>query len=77
MIELKVGHIVKAPSLSSDGTVKSRPGLLISLLYGKYEDIILVGISGRLHQFVPDIDIMLNENEDYFDRTGLEYSGVI
>ena len=40
-MELKVGHIVKVPSLSSDGRVKSRPELLISLLYGKYEDIIL------------------------------------
>lgn len=60
----------------ADGSSKVRPALILKRL-PKYQDFLVCGISTQIHQFIKDFDEILNEEEGFFDKTGLHKTSII
>ncbi len=73
---MKEGDIVLINLLQSDGSYKIRPALILKLL-PKYNDFLVCGISTQIHQYIKDLDEMLDENKTNFSATGLRQTSLI
>src|SRR6266536_4673535 len=73
---MKEGDIVLINLLQSDGSYKIRPALILKLL-PKYNDFMVCGISTQIHQYIKDLDEMLDENKTNFSATGLRQTSLI
>ena len=56
---------------------KPRPALLISQLPGEYDDWLICMISSQIHQYIPDFDEIIQENDPDFIESGLRIPSVI
>ena len=58
-----------------DPEKKLRPALILRA-FPKYGDLLVCGITSRTSQFIPDFDILLDENHPYFLASGLKISSI-
>lgn len=68
--------IVLVDIMTSDGSYKTRPALVLKKL-PKYNDLLLSGISSQTHQEIPNFDYFIDENSIEFNSTGLLKSSII
>ncbi len=54
-----------------DKEQKLRPALILKQ-FPKYGDLLVCGISSRLHQFIPGFDLLLDEKHADYKRSGLK-----
>ena len=70
------GDIVLIHLPQTNGTSKLRPALLLKQL-PKYNDYLACGISSQLHQYLRNIDEILDITDINFPKTGLRSPSVI
>lgn len=70
------GDIILVGLPQSDGSNKLRPALILKKL-PKYNDYLVCGISTQINQHIKDIDIILDDQSDYFHKTGLHKTSLI
>ncbi len=58
-----------------DSQNKLRPALVLRQ-FPKYGDVLVCGITSRLHQYIPGFDLLLNDQHIDFERSGLKLPGV-
>lgn len=73
---MQEGNIVLIDFPQTDGGSKVRPALILKRL-PKYHDFLVCGISTQIGQFIKDFDEILNEQDEYFIKTGLHKTSVI
>lgn len=56
---------------------KLRPALVVAITPDQYQDVLLVLISSRIQQAIPDFDVVINYSDADFELTGLKVSSVI
>lgn len=69
-------NIVLIDLPQADGGSKVRPALILKRL-PKYQDFLVCGISTQIHQFIEDYDVIINDDDRYFDKTGLHKTSII
>ncbi|OGU39605.1 MAG: transcriptional regulator [Ignavibacteria bacterium GWB2_35_12] len=67
---MKEGDIILADIISSDGTFKKRPSLILKIL-PKYGDLLVCTISTQLHQYIEGVDLIIDNNSSDFRTSGL------
>ena len=67
---MKEGDIILADILSSNGTFKKRPSLILKIL-PKYDDLLVCTISTKLHQCIEGVDLIIGKNSSDFKTSGL------
>jgi mRNA interferase MazF len=70
------GDIVLANILTSNGTFKKRPSLILKIL-PKYGDLLLCVISSQLNQYLADFGLMIEVNSKDFSSSGLIKDSII
>ena len=60
----------------SDGTLRSRPALLLKRIF-PHNDWLMCVISGGLHNEIKGLDVVINTDHPDFANTHLKYSGLI
>jgi len=70
------GDIVLTPVPQADGRVKNRPALFLREL-PPYNDLLVCGISTKLHQTVDNFDEVISNRDDDFSSSGLITDSVI
>jgi mRNA interferase MazF len=73
---MKEGEIVLANLFTSFGNIKKRPALILKIL-PKYGDLLLCGISTKIHQMIYDFDYLIMENDNDFKSSGLIKDSII
>lgn len=73
---MQESNIVLIDFLQADGGSKVRPALILKRL-PKYQDYLVCGISSQTHQFIEDFDLIIDEDDNYFGRTGLRKTSII
>ena len=58
-----------------DEQQKLRPALVLRE-FPKYGDVLVCGITSKLHQYVKDFDLLLDKQHPDFKNTGLKMPGV-
>ncbi len=56
---------------------KLRPALVLRKIPGPYDDWLICMVSSQLSQELPELDIVLYENDSDFKQSGLKISSVI
>jgi len=56
---------------------KLRPALILRKLPGKFDDWLICMISSQLHQEIPELDEIINQEDSDFQQTGLKQSSLI
>ena len=56
---------------------KLRPALVLRKIPGPYDDWLICMVSSQLSQKLPELDIVLYENDSDFKQSGLKISSVI
>jgi mRNA interferase MazF len=70
------GEIIRVPLPESDGKTRSRPALIIKKV-PPYNDFLVCAISGKVHNEVPGLDIVIDSNHHDFSLSGLKYPSLI
>lgn len=70
------GDVLLAALPQADGSSKKRPVLLLRKMPG-YGDLLVCGISTKLHQFISAFDEMLSEAQEDFRSSGLKTASVV
>ena len=73
---MKEADVILTPLPQADGTVKTRPALLLREL-PPFGDYLVCGISTQLRQTVPDFDDILARDAPNFTASGLIAESVI
>ena len=73
---MQESNIVLIDFPQSNGGSKVRPALILKRL-PKYQDFLVCGISTQIHQYIEDFDLIINEEDKYFDKTGLNKTSII
>lgn len=73
---MREGDIVKLEIRQPDGSLKTRPLLLVKKA-PKYNDWIVMAISSQTQQEVKDLDILIEENNEVFRGTGLIKKSIV
>ena len=73
---MKEGEIVLASILTSDGSYKKRPALILKIM-PKYGDLLLCGISSQINQLITDFDLLIDENSIDFSTSGLIRESIV
>ncbi len=73
---MEEGNAIITPLLQADGLVKKRPAIVLRNL-PNYQDALVCGISTQLHQYVPDFDEIISQDDEDFIKSGLRYTSVI
>jgi mRNA interferase MazF len=71
---VKPGDIVLT-IIPQDSQQKKRPVLILKIL-PKFNDLLVCAISSQTHQFVPNFDLELKDNEAAFAASGLVKSSI-
>ena len=58
-----------------DAEKKMRPALVLRE-FPKYGDVLVCGITSRINQFIPEFDILLNEQHPDYKKSGLKAPAV-
>lgn len=70
------GDIVLSKMPVADYSFKLRPVLIINIL-PPYNDLFVCGISSQIHQHIKGLSFLINENDYFFESSGLNKSSVI
>ena len=73
---MKDGDVIVAPMLQSNGTIKSRP-LVILREMPPFGDLLVCGVSTQLRQFTPNFDELVLRSDPDFATSGLMAESVI
>jgi mRNA interferase MazF len=71
------GDVVVAHLPTSQGSLKLRPVLILADLPGQFGDMLVCGISTRLHLFAPDWDERLEPTSLDYRSSGLKFPSII
>jgi len=75
---MKVGDIALVPFPTVEATIgKLRPVLLVSAVPGGYDDFVVCMISSRVHQAIPNVDVLVKATDKGFADAGLKVASVI
>ncbi len=75
---MKPGDIVLVRFPQADlQTGKLRPALVVAVAPGDYADLLLVMISSRVYQAIPDFDEIIAPSDSDYSMTGLKVRSVI
>lgn len=72
---MKEGSIVKVVLPQADGKLKARPALVLRHLNDL--DVLVCGISSKLHRRQRGIDLLLRAEDSTFAATGLRFTALI
>jgi mRNA interferase MazF len=70
------GAIVKVSLPESDGKLRSRPALILKKI-PPHDDYLLCVVSGKLHNIVEGLDILIDKNHTDFPGTNLKYPSLL
>jgi mRNA interferase MazF len=56
---------------------KLRPALVLRKLPGQYDDWLICMVSSQLSQEIPELDVVIYENDADFEQSGLKISSLI
>ncbi len=73
---MKPGSLILARLQQSDGRIKSRPALIVSVM-PPFDDLLIVGISSQLRHEVEGFDELISESETDFADSGLKTASLI
>jgi mRNA interferase MazF len=73
---MKEGDVVLTPVPQADGSVKSRPAILLRE-FPPHKDFLLAGISTQLHQEVKGFDEIVSSSDPDFAASGLKSESLI
>jgi len=73
---VKEEDVIITPLLQSDGKIRNRPAIILRKM-PPYGDLLVCGLSTKLHQFVPDFDELIRSGDDDFVASGLIRDSVI
>ena len=73
---MREGGVIVVPMLQSDGTIKSRPVVILREM-PPFGDLLVCGVSTQLHQFAPDFDELIMRSDSDFATSGLMAESVI
>jgi mRNA interferase MazF len=73
---LKEGDVIVAPMLQADGTIKSRPVVILREM-PPFGDLLVCGVSTQLRQFTPGFDELMVRSDSDFAASGLMAESVI
>ena len=74
---MKEGDIVLTSITQADGKTKLRPALVLREMPGRFNDILLCGISSQVHLKIEDFDELIVAADPHFQETGLLASSII
>jgi mRNA interferase MazF len=67
---MKEGDVVLTPFPQADGSLKNRPAIVLREM-PRYRDLLVCGISTRLHQRVDGFDELISSSDQDFVPSGL------
>ena len=73
---MKEGDVIVAPMLQADGTIKSRPVVILREM-PPFGDLLVCGISTQLRQYTPGFDELMVRGDSDFATSGLMAESVI
>jgi mRNA interferase MazF len=73
---MKPGDVVLTPIPQADGAIKNRPALILCELPA-YRDLLVCGISTKLHQEVRGFDDLISSSDADFTASGLKSNSLI
>ena len=73
---MKQGDVVLTPVPQSDGITKNRPAIFLKAM-PPYDDLLVCGVSTRLHQEVEGFDEVIWDSDPDFARSGLRSTSLI
>ena len=73
---MEEGSIIRVVLPESDGKFRSRPALLLKRVL-PHNDWLMCAISGRLHNEIKGLDILLKTTHPDFQQTHLKYDALI
>ena len=56
---------------------KLRPALVVAITPGQHADIVLVLISSRIYQAIPEFDEIIEASDEDFEATGLKVRSIV
>lgn len=73
---MEEGTIIRIALPQADGKDKVRPALLLKLI-PPFSDLLICGLSTKLHNEIAGLDIRMDQNHPDFETTGLKYPSLI
>ena len=73
---MKEGNIILTAITQADGQSKKRPALILRKL-PKFGDLLICGISTKLHQHIPDFDEIIRTEDPDFIKSGLSQESLV
>lgn len=73
---MKEGDVILTQIPQSDGTLKTRPALVLREL-PPFRDLLVCGISTQTHQAVPEFDELMVRTDPDFNESGLIADSVV
>lgn len=73
---IRPGDVVLAALPQADGSSKLRPVLILAELPGRFDDLLVCGISSQVHQFVPEWDESIESSSTDFLASGLRLPSI-
>jgi mRNA interferase MazF len=73
---MKPGSLILARLQQSDGRIKSRPALIVSVML-PFDDFLIVGISSQLRHAVEGFDELISKSDTDFGDSGLKTASLI
>ncbi len=75
---MKPGDVVLVPlPQTGGGPLKLRPALVLALLPGRYQSLLICGISTQLQGLQPDWDDRIESSDGDFTQSGLHHTSAI
>ncbi len=73
---MEEGSIVKVPFITADGQIKKRPAVILKV-FPAYNDFLCAAISGKLHNEVKGLDVLIEKEHPDFQLSGLPWPSLI
>ena len=73
---MKEGDIILTPLPQANGELKTRPAVILREM-PRYRDLLVCGISTKLHQFEKTLDEIISPIDDDFKLSGLRSKSLI
>lgn len=70
------GTVILTPLLESDGKIRNRSAIILRKM-PPYQDLLVCGVSTKLHKCVLGFDELIKSGDDDFDDSGLHTDSVI
>jgi len=73
---MKESDVILTPVPQADGELKERPAIFLREM-PPYRDLLVCGVSARLHQYVKDFDEIISPADEDFKSSGLRTRSLI